>query len=285
MNLKKFFTASESGEGGFLSWSNFRDLSITLVCMALAYRLAVSQISIDLSGFGFTDLLSLMLAISAIILSAAFYFKADESSKSFYNNSYEFTKNISELLGRIEERFGAQLLSINKGYDDLNSKISVVPIDFNKVKAEQEKEIEVIRRSEVEYQEIIDGLMEKAKMDDAEKVQMSAHMAQLKFEAENAKSELAKHTASLVEDEGLNALSMSDSLFKHFSEVARKYFKAPSRNYSLNMIVERYNSVVPELIVAPWVLGEMESLGLHKNGSLTIKGARYLSDFIRSIQG
>lgn len=67
--------------GGFLSWAKLRDLSVMLVCIALAYRLAVSKVTIDLSGFGFTDLLSLILAISAIVLSAAFYFKADESSK------------------------------------------------------------------------------------------------------------------------------------------------------------------------------------------------------------
>lgn len=81
VDLKDKFKEVGSMAGGFLSWAKLRDLSVMLVCIALAYRLAVSKVTIDLSGFGFTDLLSLILAISAIVLSAAFYFKADESSK------------------------------------------------------------------------------------------------------------------------------------------------------------------------------------------------------------
>jgi hypothetical protein len=282
MDFKNFLKKSEDGEGGFLSWPNFRDLSIVLVCIAVAYRLAVSKIAIDLSGFGFTDLLSLILAISAIVLSAAFYFKADESSKNFYNNSYEFTKNISELLGRIEERFGAQLLSINKGYDDLNNKFNISPVDLNKLKAEQEKEIEVIRKSEVEYQGIIDGLMEKAKMDDAQKLQMSAHMTQLKSEAENAKSELAKHTASLDDEYDFNALSLSDTLFKFFSEFSKRFFQDRTRKYSLNVIAERFDSAASSGSVAPWILAELDSIGLRKEGSLTPEGAKVLRYFVRN---
>lgn len=282
MDLKSFLKRSEDGEGGFLSWPNFRDLSIVLVCITAAYRLAVSKIAIDLSGFGFTDLLSLILAISAIVLSAAFYFKADESSKSFYNNSYEFTKNISELLGRIEERFGAQLLSINKGYDDLNNKFNMSPVDLNKLKEEQEKEIEVIRKSEVEYQGIIDGLMEKAKMDDAQKLQMSAHMSQLKSEAENAKSELAKHTASLDDEDNFNSLSLSDTLFKFFSEFSKRYFQDRNRKYSLNVIAERFNSAASSGSVAPWILAELDSVGLRQEGALTPEGAKILRYFVRN---
>lgn len=282
MDFKNIFRGSEDGGRGFLSWSKFRDLSIVLVCVAVAYRLAVSKIAIDLSGFGFTDLLSLILAISAIVLSAAFYFKADESSKNFYNNSYEFTKNISELLGRIEERFGAQLLSINKGYDDLNNKFNISPIDLNKVKAEQEREIEVIRKNEVEYQGIIDGLMEKAKMDDAQKLQMSAHMAQLKSEAEYAKSELAKHTASLDDEDDFNALSLSDTLFKFFSEFSKRYFQDRSKKYSLNLIAERFDSAVATGSVAPWIVTELDLLGLRKEGALTPEGAKILRYFIRN---
>lgn len=280
MDFKDVFKNLRSPDGGFLSWAKFRDLSIVLISVTLSYRLAVSEVSVDLSGFGFTDLLSLILAISAIVLSAAFYFKADESSKNFYNNSYEFTKNISELLGRIEERFGAQLLSINKGYDDLNNKLNVSPIDFNKVKEEQEKEIEVIRKSEVEYQALVDSLMEKAKMDDAEKVKMSAHMGQLKAEAEHAKSELAKHTASLV-DEDFNPLALSDTLFQFFSEFVSRNFDR-RRKYSAGIVAERFNTQLSRSSIPPWIIAEMEAVGLSKDGLLTSEGAKVLSYFVRN---
>lgn len=280
MDLKDKFNKIGTAGAGLLSWTKLRDLAVMLVCIALAYRLAVSKVTIDLSGFAFTDLLSLILAISAIVLSAAFYFKADESSKNFYNNSYEFTKNISELLGRIEERFGAQLVSINKGYDELNNKFNVSPLDFNKVKEDQEKEKEVIRKNEVEYQAIIDSLMEKAKMDDAQKDQMSAHMSQLKAEADHAKSELAKHTASLG-NEVFNPLSLSDTLFSYFSEYVRKYFD-PNRKYSMGMIVSRFNTHLSRNSIAPWIVAEMESLDLCKDGALTPEGAKVLAFFVRN---
>jgi hypothetical protein len=202
--------------------------------------------------------------------------------KNFYNNSYEFTKNISELLGRIEERFGAQLLSINKGYDELNNKFNVSPLDLNKVKEEQEKEKEVIRKNEVEYQAIIDGLMEKAKMDDAQKVQMSAHMGQLMAEADHAKSELAKHTASLVSGD-FNPLSLSDSLFGFFSEYVANNFDQ-KRKYTLGMIASRFNKHLSANSIAPWIVGEMESLGLCQDGELTPDGARVLSFFLRAVR-
>jgi len=280
MDLKDKFKKVDSTWGGFLSWAKLRDLSVMLVCTVLAYRLAVSKVTIDLSGFGFTDLLSLILAISAIVLSAAFYFKADESSKSFYNNSYEFTKNISELLGRIEERFGAQLLSINKGYDELNNKFNVAPVDLNKVKEDKEKEEEVIRKNEVEYQEIIDGLMEKAKMDDAQKDQMSAHMFNLKAEADHAKSELAKHTASL-RSESFDPQSLSDTLFGFFADYVGKNFDT-NRRYSTGVIASRFNTHLSRNSIAPWIVGEMESLGLCKDGELTQEGVKVLSFFLRN---
>lgn len=68
----------------------------------LIYRLATAPFSIDLTGFNFNDLLALLLALFSIGLSVAFYFKATETSNEFYDNTYRFTKDISEILGRIE---------------------------------------------------------------------------------------------------------------------------------------------------------------------------------------
>lgn len=279
MEIKKIFKNPSSGEGGFLSWAKFRDLTIVLFCVSLAYRLAVSEISIDLSGFGFTDLLSLILAISAIVLSAAFYFKADESSKSFYNNSYEFTKNISELLGRIEERFGAQLLNIHKGYDDLNSKIGVYPLDVKRGREEQEREREAVKNSEEQYQEIIDDLMVKAQMGEAEIASMKSRMADLANEADRAKAELAKSAASW-DNEIVNPLSISDGLFVKLSELADMFYSNHHKDADVKVIAKIFNSLVKDGMVDKRSLDELESLGLYSNHSLNARGARLLAYFI-----
>ncbi|ANF84602.1 hypothetical protein A7J50_1163 [Pseudomonas antarctica] len=279
MDEKASFKKTTRRSGGFLTWQNIRDLSLLLLFIAIAYRLAVTNMTIDLSGFGFTDLLSLILAISAIVLSAAFYFKADESSKSFYNNSYEFTKNISELLGRIEERFGAQLVSINKGYDDLNSKLNSSPEYLAWMSKSQDEEIETIKRVEGEYQTIIEGLMEKAKLDDAQKANMSAQMTKLKSEADHAKSELSKLVESSVVKENVWS-GVSEKLFDFLSGFVGEKFGGQHKTISYSAIADRFNALASQGFVPGWVIGEMYSIGFIRGGALTLEGAEVLSRFI-----
>ena len=63
-------------------------------------------------------MLNLLLALFAVGLSATFYFKATETSERFYANTYDFSKDISEKIGRIEERFGGQLEPMRADYAD-----------------------------------------------------------------------------------------------------------------------------------------------------------------------
>ena len=98
----------------------------------ITWKLAISKINLDLSDFNFTDLLSLLMALFAISLSVAFYFKAEETSNKFYHNSYEFTKEISEILGRIEAGFGEQLRHLDQGYTGLRDKVDGIPSSMEK---------------------------------------------------------------------------------------------------------------------------------------------------------
>ena len=72
------------------------NLSLVVLILAVAWRVATAEVFLDLTGFEFTDFLALLLAVSAVGLSALFYFKATEASNRFYDNSYKFTKDISE---------------------------------------------------------------------------------------------------------------------------------------------------------------------------------------------
>jgi hypothetical protein len=86
-----------------------RDVLVIAFIILFAWKLLNANISLNLSGFAFSDLLSLLLALFSVWLSVAFYLKASDTSNKFYDNTYRFTSNISELLGRIEERFGERL--------------------------------------------------------------------------------------------------------------------------------------------------------------------------------
>lgn len=68
----------------------------------LCYAVLRSNISVE-------NILSILLAFFSIFISIFFYFKADETSTDFYNSSYEFMKDISVTLGKIDERFGEKL--------------------------------------------------------------------------------------------------------------------------------------------------------------------------------
>ena len=92
--------------------------------------------------------LSTLLAFFSIFMSVLFYFKSDEASKSFYDSSYNFMKDASVMLGRIEERFGAQL-------SNLNEKIT----QFNQ---EGREASEQIHEEETEKYDIINDLIKKA---------------------------------------------------------------------------------------------------------------------------
>ncbi|WP_416759577.1 hypothetical protein ACMGGD_16025 [Pseudomonas sp. BNK-6] len=275
------------GGKGFVSLANIRDVALLLLFFVIAYRLAVSEISIDFSGFNFTDLLSLILAISAIVLSAAFYFKADESSKNFYNNSYGFTKNISELLGRIEERFGAQLLSINQGYDVLNKRFDSIPFDATALKEEQRKEADTLKKSEEEYQKIIEDLMVKAQLDEKQMADMRASMASLAAEVDRSKGELLKHSVSLESyagQEGFDGFGfLSEDLYMNLSSLVRRSFNGGFVGAGLKTISEHFSKLVMDGEVSPRIVSQLREAGLYGRGSLSISGARTIQKMINAI--
>lgn len=68
---------------------------VVAITSAIVYRVVTVQCSIV---FDFPTLLSLLLALFAVALSALFYFKATDTSNAFYDNTYKFTQQIAELL-------------------------------------------------------------------------------------------------------------------------------------------------------------------------------------------
>ena len=111
--------------------------------------------SVYKNGASTEAVLSTLLAFFSIFMSVLFYFKSDEASKSFYDSSYNFMKDASVMLGRIEERFGAQL-------SNLNEKIT----QFNQ---ESREASEQIHEEETEKYDIINDLIKKAGLEEDER--------------------------------------------------------------------------------------------------------------------
>ena len=145
------------------------------------------ELSLNIKEFSFTDLLAMLMAFFAIALSVAFYFKATETSNRFYDNSYIFTKDVSEILGRMEAGFGERLRHLEEGYTGISNKIDKIPFDSNKALADVEKEKEDIKKNKEEQRVLLDELANKAKLAKKEKEELFKHMEKLNRELEHSK--------------------------------------------------------------------------------------------------
>lgn len=204
----RFWTA------GFLTKENLRDFSICLVLIVLAVKICQVDVEIDFSGFNFTDLLSMLMAFFATALSAAFYFKANESSNIFYNNSYRFTKEVSEILGRIEAGFGERLRHIDEGYAGLSVKMD--RFDLGAAKEEERKEEEHIEEQKRKSEEIVIDLMKRAKVADGEKAQLLDQLRKYSMELDRSNEELRILKDQIIMHEDvLSSLPLSNAFIDY----------------------------------------------------------------------
>lgn len=107
------------------------------------------------NNFTTESILSTLLAFFSIFISIFFYFKADETSSKFYDSSYKFMKDISVTLGKIEERFGEKLNSLSDKVSHLDR--------------ESKAATEEIEDKQEDKDRIINELMEKANLSEAER--------------------------------------------------------------------------------------------------------------------
>src|SRR5687767_1019887 len=142
----------------------YRDIVVIAVIVLIAWKILTAQFSFELVELKVTDLLALLLALFAIWLSAQFYFKAAESSNQFYDNTYKFTKDISEILGRIEAGFGERLRHLDEGYSGIRDRVARIPLDEGKAKEEIAEEEKQAKKVEEEKARLLEDLAKRAKL-------------------------------------------------------------------------------------------------------------------------
>ena len=107
-------------------WRYIKTVTTHLIFLAFAgvflYKFANLALGLKADSLTTTDLLAILLAFFSIGLAVFFYFKSSEESSRFYANSYDFTKDMSEMLGRIEAGFGEKLRHIDEGYTHISDK-------------------------------------------------------------------------------------------------------------------------------------------------------------------
>jgi glutathione peroxidase-family protein len=266
---------------GFLTFGNIKDILLIALIIVITWKLIDSKISINIESFSFTDILSVMLAFFAIALSAAFYFKATDTSNLFYDNTYKFTKEMSEILGRIEAGFGERLKHIDEGYNGLKDKFDNIPFDVKAAKEEEKKEEEHIKKQESERQKIILDLMEKARVAGNEKEELLTQLQNYTSELDSSRIDLQKLQRKINNVEH-DVTDVADGFIKQFSSVLEgnipgKYARAPTR-----LLSKHFTRMCDEGRLNKTDISYMTRKALlDEDGVLTSKGAAVMREAIR----
>jgi hypothetical protein len=168
-------------------------LKIFVVVVAtgiLAVKIWQANFDSILSGFNFSDLLALFLAMFSIALSVLFFLKATETSNVFYDNTYRFTKDVSEILGRVEAGFGERLRHLDEGYSGLKSAVERIPFDRVTAEKEIEEEEKQVREVEAERNQLIENLVQRASLEEEEKQKIFEQLRKQEVALSSARSEL-----------------------------------------------------------------------------------------------
>lgn len=155
-------------------------LLLSLVVITGLVKFLISDI--NLASLELSDILSVLLAFFSIGISVLFFFKASDTSNRFYDNTYHFTKDISEKLGRIEERFGEKLDTINED----NKRQMKYILDSKMVLDEVDQEKEELKTKQAERNKLIDDLIEKSKLQEEEKESFKSNLNRYEEEIYNS---------------------------------------------------------------------------------------------------
>lgn len=138
---------------------------IGILTLVIAWK--IITIPIRIANFDFNDLLFLVLAMFAIGLSAAFYFQAVQLKNDFNHSTLSFTKDMSEILGRIEAGLsesrgnpGEGSTSMQDRFEGPSYNSSIIEQTEKTIKQEQ-KELE---QKEAERNDLIKDLLAKTSL-------------------------------------------------------------------------------------------------------------------------
>ncbi|EMN7139169.1 hypothetical protein WOB94_23020 [Vibrio parahaemolyticus] len=261
--------------------------AICTVIITLVFGIKVYQTPIALT-VDFPTLLSLLLGFFSVALAALFYFKATETSNQFYDNTYKFTKQIAELLVKMESGFGEKLNKLDEGYASMrdyiqspNNNYSSTSIETTKTQIEEEqKEIQKVIE---ERNQIVRDLLSKSQLQEEEKLKISTSLEDKEKELNQAHEDIAKMKKRLfaermkvrnLREHKLGELNTGAIEFTE-QHVLRELGGEDILNLTNGGIFRRFNAVSDDLPRA--YIRDLESVG-HFDGGLTSSGIKLIRD-------
>lgn len=265
----------------FRLWEWVKAISTLVLVGVVAYKIYITPTSISID---FPTLLSLLLALFSVALSALFYFKATDTSNAFYDNTYKFTRDIAQLLVKIESGFGERLRHLDEGYSSMRNYLQSGPTkqtdDVERTKKKLESEEHEVEKVVAERNEIIQQLVERSHLQEEEKGQIVSQLKAKEEELAQFQHEIAKLNRRLALERMSRRAAREDLPDMEggftdftFSHVVRKIGLERVLDSPSSIVRRRFSDIADELPRA--YIQDLEKHGLFEDG-LTISGAKYL---------
>lgn len=251
------------------SW--VKTIIILLFSSVIVWKFVTTPL--NLVDFKFSDLLSLILAIFAVALSVAFYFKANDTANKFYDNTYKFTGDVHILLGRFEER----LRHLDEGYIGLRDRFDGKQFDTKTVERKVEQDEEEVKKKEKERILLIKKVIGKELKHDEMEEWFSKFNA-IEKEMTNTKIELTflKRRLSHADFKKID-FALRKFMHRLIDEMGRNFVLAESPA----QIKERFNTM-REYLPTPFMDDIINLDFADSTGYLTDKGALFLKNLAES---
>ena len=273
----------EQGKKKFELWEWVKAISTLILVFVIAWKIYITPTSLSID---FPNLLSLLLALFSVALSALFYFKATDTSNAFYDNTYKYTKDIAQLLVKIESGFGERLRHLDEGYSSMRNYLQNFPSkhkdDVENTKKKLESEEQEVEKVVAERNQIIQQLVEKSQLQEEEKKRVLSELKAKEEELAQFQHEVNKlHKRLLVER--IAKRSERDRIPELEGGIADFTFHEVVKKIGVEKVIagpsiylrRKFSSIVDEL--PRGYIDDLESYGLFDNG-LTSSGVRFLKD-------
>ena len=175
-------------------WEVVKAISTVLVVIVVCVKIYLTPMALTVD---FPTLLSLLLALFSVALAALFYFKATETSNTFYDNTYKFTRDIAQLLAKMESGFGERLKHLDEGYSSLRSSFqggahhsASKNVETTKQKIEEEQQ--EVRKVMEDRNRIVRDLIERSQLQKEQKEQVTAQLKAKEEELVQVQREVEK---------------------------------------------------------------------------------------------
>ncbi|MFP3362628.1 hypothetical protein R0J93_03035 [Pseudoalteromonas sp. SIMBA_148] len=268
-----------SSKSGLWEW--VKAISTLVIVGVFSYKVYLTPIDLTVD---FPTLLSLLLALFSVALAALFYFKATETSNTFYDNTYNFTKDIAQLLVKIESGFGERLRNLDEGYTSMRDSLQHYGSKPNDNVEETKKKIET-EKSEMdkvvqERNQIIAQLIERSNLQEEEKSKITSELQEKEEELAGAQKELSQMNKRLFMERlerkrnlksGIDSSSGAIDFTR--SHVLRKIGLERILEAPRSLVIKRFNSLANEL--PRGYIEDLEHEGFFDSG-LTIEGYHML---------